>query len=444
MRARPMLSYLKFQHAIFIIYCLLAPLISTAERNNLINQNKVPSDGSCYTLDCLALINSPNFECLKYYFTNNSLAAARLITGGIQQFDAIQTKRHSLFSFGETDYFCDKYGERIIEFFDKIEDSRSHYPPVRSQQLTQTERLKFEENFEEPQNVIYQQYEARFQINAKPDSIEEIDGFDEIYSMAPAAKIEIDNLADVIAAMNGGRVAKVPIKSKDRARIKIINDYGGDPTRITDLARNTIIVPKDNIKAVVGMLQSKGATLKITDGTLDPLGYSGVNSKIKTKVGLIAEIQVNSPEMIYAKESPEIAKDLLGEDVYDSIASKSPTKGGKGHELYEKWRSLDEDDPHRKDLEVESKMYYESIRSKVMSVKTGDYLNLKNVYIDYSFESVMFRRDKKTKNIYRKFYGEREHSNPIPHNNRLFNDAILYGQEITRKEYLEGKGEGEN
>lgn len=42
-------------------------------------------------------------------------------------------------------------------------------------------------------------------------------------------------MADEIAKMYGGRVAKAPIKSQERAIQKITNDYGGDATKIKDL-----------------------------------------------------------------------------------------------------------------------------------------------------------------------------------------------------------------
>ncbi|WP_444921821.1 hypothetical protein ACJJID_05475 [Microbulbifer sp. CnH-101-G] len=435
-----MLCYSKFLLAIFIACCLLSPLSSAVERDKLISQAKLSSNGSCYTLDRLTLTNSFNFEYLKYYLTHNAFIAASFIVGSSRQSEARQAKRQRFTFFSETCYPEKKYTGRIKEKFCKRKKSHSQYFFKSSQHLAQENRLKVDRCIEGYQNVIFQTHDFQSRSNGESDNASEIEGFDEVYAMAPAAKIEIDALADVIATLSGGQVAKVPIKSKDRAQLKITNDYGGDPTRITDLARNTIIVPQDKIKEVVEMLRAKATIVKISDGALDLLGYSGVNSKIKTKSGLIAEIQVNSPEMIFAKEPPEIAKALLGEDVYDSIASKSPIAGGKGHKLYEKWRSLDEDDPNRRKLEAESKEYYESIRSKTMSIKTGEYLNLKNIYIDYSFESVMFRRDKKTKNIYRKFYGKKEHPAPIPHTNRLFNDALLYGQEITKEEYLKGEG----
>ena len=74
-----------------------------------------------------------------------------------------------------------------------------------------------------------------------------------------------------------------------------------------------------------------------------------------------------------------------------------------------------------------------------MAIKTGEYLNTKDIYIYYPFEEVMFRRMQKDGSIYRKFYGEKESSAVIPHDNKLYNDALLFGSEVTREEYVKRK-----
>ncbi|RLU03620.1 MAG: hypothetical protein D9N11_03230 [Ketobacter sp.] len=74
-----------------------------------------------------------------------------------------------------------------------------------------------------------------------------------------------------------------------------------------------------------------------------------------------------------------------------------------------------------------------------MAIRTGEYLNTKDVYIDYPFEDVMFRRMSEDGAIYRKFYGEEESADPISADNRLFNEALLSGSEITQEEYELGK-----
>jgi len=74
-----------------------------------------------------------------------------------------------------------------------------------------------------------------------------------------------------------------------------------------------------------------------------------------------------------------------------------------------------------------------------MSIKTGVYMDTKNIYIDYPFEEVMFRRMSINGSIHRKFYGEFESNELIHSNNKLYNDALLFGMEITKKIYLTGK-----
>lgn len=73
-----------------------------------------------------------------------------------------------------------------------------------------------------------------------------------------------------------------------------------------------------------------------------------------------------------------------------------------------------------------------------MAIKTGKYLDSKDVYIDYPFEEVMFRRMKSSE-IYKKFYREPESEKVVTSDNRLFNDALLYGEEISQEEYEKGK-----
>ncbi len=74
-----------------------------------------------------------------------------------------------------------------------------------------------------------------------------------------------------------------------------------------------------------------------------------------------------------------------------------------------------------------------------MAINKGELFTQQDVYVDYPFEEVMFRHMKKDGAIYRKFYGEQESSEVISHDNRLFNDALLSGDEITQEEYELGK-----
>jgi len=74
-----------------------------------------------------------------------------------------------------------------------------------------------------------------------------------------------------------------------------------------------------------------------------------------------------------------------------------------------------------------------------MAINKGEIFAKKDVYIDYPFEEAMYRWDHKTEKVYVKFYGEGEKTDPVPHDNRLFNEAILSGEEITQDEYTMGR-----
>lgn len=72
-----------------------------------------------------------------------------------------------------------------------------------------------------------------------------------------------------------------------------------------------------------------------------------------------------------------------------------------------------------------------------MSVST-DRFRQGDVFIDHDFEEVMFRYESTTRRFFRKFYGEsREYE--VPHDNRLLNDAIRFGDETDITAYEKGK-----
>lgn len=74
-----------------------------------------------------------------------------------------------------------------------------------------------------------------------------------------------------------------------------------------------------------------------------------------------------------------------------------------------------------------------------LPVGKGERFDQGDVYVEDPFESVMFRYDLQNNQIYVKFYGKEESKTPVPHDNRLFNDTLLTGFEITKDEYIKGK-----
>lgn len=74
-----------------------------------------------------------------------------------------------------------------------------------------------------------------------------------------------------------------------------------------------------------------------------------------------------------------------------------------------------------------------------MPVSKGELFRKQDIYIDHDFEEVMYKWNHKLKLIYVKFYGKEESPKPIHHDNKLFNDAILYGEQIIKEAYEKGK-----
>lgn len=71
-----------------------------------------------------------------------------------------------------------------------------------------------------------------------------------------------------------------------------------------------------------------------------------------------------------------------------------------------------------------------------MAIEKGLFFAENDVFIDYRFEQVMYRWAHATQKIYVRFYGEDENPEPISHENRLFNDALLSGEATTREIYF--------
>ena len=136
-----------------------------------------------------------------------------------------------------------------------------------------------------------------------------------------------------------------------------------DIFKIKDAVRTTIIVQRDQLQNVVNELGNNKMCIKKKEHKAENnQGYSGFLLNVKSSNGLIGEIQVNTSEMIYAKEKPDIAKTILGEDTWNKIREKTGIEGGLGHEYYEQFRTMKIDDPYRIELERKSFEYYNHFR----------------------------------------------------------------------------------
>ena len=159
-------------------------------------------------------------------------------------------------------------------------------------------------------------------------------------------KDEVQAFAVIVAAKFGGRVTPINLKT----RASIIHKLGTaevnhDAREIKDAVRTTIIVDADKVEGVRSyfkQIKSSGGNvqrIKVQAGSVF-LGYTGTIVNINGANGLTAEIQVNTPKMIYAKEPPEDAKRIIGEALWRKIRRETGLPGGLGHKYYEQYRSL--------------------------------------------------------------------------------------------------------
>lgn len=158
---------------------------------------------------------------------------------------------------------------------------------------------------------------------------------------------EVQGLAESIAA--GHNAICTPINYKSEASIKRkvlsrrIKDDSFMPENLTDCVRTTIIVDTRQLKYVINELKAQESFYKYKPQKTI-LGYVGNIVNVKTNNGLVAEIQVNTAKMIYAKELPKNAKAILGEKLWNKIHRETGIEGGLGHKYYEEWRVMSKEE----------------------------------------------------------------------------------------------------
>ena len=189
----------------------------------------------------------------------------------------------------------------------------------------------------------------------------------ELMEKAKSAETSVSSLSNSIAEKFGGYSTPVNFKSYDSIKRKANSDYNGNVNKIQDSIRTTIILDEKNIEKCLENIQKNTNFIRIKVQTPDKyMGYSATITNIKTNHGVIGEIQVNTAKMIYAKEKPNVAKSVLGEDVWNKIKKETGMQGGLGHKFYEEFRILDKNIPEqaKKMIEIEkrSREYYKHFR----------------------------------------------------------------------------------
>lgn len=156
---------------------------------------------------------------------------------------------------------------------------------------------------------------------------------------------EVQSLAEGIAKRHGGVVTPINYKSESSI-IRKTSAEGISPYALKDAARTTIIVEKSEIDGVLAELEKSPSYIRTKRQTADKSdGYSGNIVNVSTSSGVVGEIQVNTAKMLYAKDSPDVARSYLGDDLWTKIANEVGVEGGRGHYYYELIRVMDSTNP---------------------------------------------------------------------------------------------------
>lgn len=184
---------------------------------------------------------------------------------------------------------------------------------------------------------------------------------------ASAASIEVETLSKSVAEKFKGFTTEVNLKSEQSILRKVTNEYNGDFSLVKDAVRTTIIIPENKMQECFDYLQKSSIFARIKKQAPEKhLGYSGILTNINTSQGVMAEVQVNTAKMIYAKEKPSSAIRIIGKERWQQIKNEVGVEGGLGHKYYEEYRVLDKNIPaelkRMKELEKLSFDYYNNFR----------------------------------------------------------------------------------
>lgn len=171
----------------------------------------------------------------------------------------------------------------------------------------------------------------------------------------------MQKIAVQIASKYDGAYTPVNYKSAESIRRKVFAERNDDPNftpaKLKDAVRTTIVVDKDNIQSIISEFRGNKDFLRWKPQKTE-LGYTGNIINMRGDNGVIAEIQVNTPKMIYAKEPPQIAKSIVGVTAWNAIKKETGLEGGLGHKYYERYRIIDKESEEAQRLIRLSVAYY--------------------------------------------------------------------------------------
>lgn len=188
----------------------------------------------------------------------------------------------------------------------------------------------------------------------------------------------VQQIAEGVAGEHGAVVTPINYKSFGSLYRKVHYGDSGKPIPISDIkdsVRNTIALDGDLQKVIADLAKDKHWLRTKVQLPEKYYGYSGNIVNLTMENGVVAEIQVNTPKMIFAKESEKNARKILGDELYEQIAKETGMEGGVGHKLYEQIRVLDKvkDAERIKELQAQSKEYYAHFLPNATNVAKVEY-----------------------------------------------------------------------
>lgn len=161
------------------------------------------------------------------------------------------------------------------------------------------------------------------------------------YASAANARPGFESSVREAAAAIGANVVIGPVKKPHRVLAKANADYGGDVASVRDVLRATVVVdtPEDAVRAL-DVLRRRFDAERVKDRFAQPtdLGYRDALVNVRLPGGLVAEVQINIPEIV-------------------------AYKAGDGHSLYERAQRIERllrDSPQDESLIAE----LESVRQR--------------------------------------------------------------------------------
>lgn len=135
--------------------------------------------------------------------------------------------------------------------------------------------------------------------------------------------------------------------------------------QIKDAARTTIVANAKDIGRIIADLKKNPNVSNYKEHTAkENNGYTGHLFNL-TINGVTTEIQVNTPEMIFAKENYRDVVKIIGKQEYLRIRKQTGQFAGWGHKFYEDSRASRQSNPKRRKgnaSAIDSTNYYKKFQ----------------------------------------------------------------------------------